>query len=84
MDLPERAQAVSTRDDLATFGVALREELLANPSKWENSTLDAYLEAFSAWCADMPGYFRNRGEQQPDQPSWNLIAQMLLAAALYE
>lgn len=32
----------------------------------------------------MDGYFRNRGGEVPEQPSWSLIAAMLRAATVYE
>jgi len=32
----------------------------------------------------MPGYFHNCGESQPDQPDWQLVATMLMAASTYE
>jgi len=62
MTLTEQAEAVDTPDDLATFALALRQDLLSNPSRWENVTLDGFLEAFAGWCSDMSGYFRNREE----------------------
>lgn len=76
--------AVRTREDLATFVLALREDLLANQAAWENPTLERFLQALAAWCTDMPAYFLNRGVEQPEQPDWNLVARMLTAASVYE
>ncbi|BCW08331.1 fumarylacetoacetate hydrolase family protein [Arthrobacter sp. NtRootA1] len=59
---------------------SLRQE----PGNWENSDLESFPEALSAWTRDMDGYFANLGEPVPDEPSWRLIAQMLLAARVYE
>jgi hypothetical protein len=84
MDIFEKADAVQTREDLAVFVLALRTDLVTDNERWENPTLDRYLEAFAAWCADMPGYFKNQGRVTPDQPDWNLVAQMMIAASLYE
>jgi hypothetical protein len=83
-DIFEKADAVQTREDLAVFVLALRTDLVTDNERWENPTLDRYLEAFAAWCADMPGYFKNQGRVTPDQPDWNLVAQMMIAASLYE
>ncbi|WP_442857041.1 DUF7660 family protein [Arthrobacter sp. YN] len=55
-----------------------------DPEGWENADLESFLEAMSAWTRDMDGYFMNRGEPVPDVPSWQLFAQMLLAAKIYE
>jgi hypothetical protein len=84
MDLRERLESVQTREDLAWFALALREDFLSNEAEWENPTVDRFLEAFAAWCIDMPGYFLNRAEPQPDQPDWQLIARLLMAASTYE
>lgn len=84
MDISEKAEAVQTREDLAAFVLALRDDLTTGRSTWENATLDRYLEAFAGWCADMPGWLENSGRTMPDQPDWNLVAQMLMAATLYE
>jgi hypothetical protein len=75
---------VQTRDDLASFVSALRDDLLQHADEWENPTLDRFLDAFSAWCGDMPGFFDRIGEAVPTQPDWSLIARMFLAAAMYE
>lgn len=32
----------------------------------------------------MGGYFANQGIEEPAQPDWKLVGQMLLAAAVYE
>jgi hypothetical protein len=78
------APEVRTRDELAVFVQRLRADLLARPDEWENTTLERFLEAFAAWCVDMPGYFANIGEPLPEQPDWELVARMLSAAAVYE
>jgi len=84
LDIVESTESVQTRQDLAAFALELREDLIQNEARWENPTLERFLEAFAAWCTDMPGYFSNRGEQEPPQPSWNLVANMLMAASEYE
>ena len=73
-----------TREDLARFTRALRDDLLAYEAQWENPTLERFLEAFASWCIDMPGYFASRGEPQPQQPDWRLVGRMLMAASKYE
>jgi hypothetical protein len=32
----------------------------------------------------MEGYFKNRGEAVPEQPTWKTLAQILCAAKVYE
>ena len=84
METWEQCEAVRTREDLAAFICRLHEELRARPIEWENHTLDSYLEALSGWTTDMPGWFKNRGVEEPPEPSWNILAQMLYAATMYE
>lgn len=78
------AESVGSRADLIRHVMSLRADLLANSEEWENISLERFLEALAAWVRDMDGYFINRGESPPDQPSWALFAQMLCAAAVYE
>jgi hypothetical protein len=33
---------------------------------------------------DLPGWFANRHEPEPEQPTWQLIAHILQAAAIHE
>ena len=84
MDLVDQLESVATRQDLARFVDALRADLLANGAEWENPTLERFLAAFAAWCNSMDGYFRNQGLDEPAQPDWKLVGEMLFAASLYE
>ena len=84
MSTEDAAREVQTREDLAVFVQRLRADLLARSDEWENATLERFLEAFAAWCVDMPGYFADIGEPLPEQPNWHLVARMLSAAAVYE
>jgi len=83
-DLVELQGSIETREDLARFVRALRDDLLNNGGAWENPTLERFLEALAAWSADMGGYFKNQGITEPDQPDWRLVGQMLFAASMYE
>lgn len=76
---------IRSREDLVRFLRDLHAKLSdgADPA-WEDRTLPQYLEAAAAWIEDMPGYYENRGESPPDQPSWRTIAQIFAAARTYE
>ena len=84
MSLWREVESVRNRQDLARFVGSLANDARTSLDTWENPTLDAYLEALSAWINDMPGYFHNRRKETPDEPSWSLIAAMLYAAKIYE
>lgn len=75
---------VRTREDLVAFLGELRRDLRENRGAWENDNLEAYLEAVQAVLADWHGRFANRGERVPADPTWKLLAEVLLAATVYE
>ena len=75
---------VRSRTELLTFVRKLHERYVADRDAWENNSLDRFLEALAAWIDDLPGWFRNRGQDEPEQPDWGLVADMLTAATMYE
>ncbi len=77
-------ETIQTHNDFVAFVNALRHDLKTGVGEWENDTLPAYLEALAAWVQDMDGYFENRGEMPPQQPTWKTLGQILLAARTYE
>lgn len=81
--LAERAAAVRNRLELAAFLRALVHDWEMNPTDWENLATPGYLEAMAAWLQDAEGYYRNTGQTMPDQPTWQLLGQVLLAAKKY-
>ena len=83
-ELQELAAGIKSRQDLAAFVIELSRSYEEIGDFWENDRLDIFLEALGGWTEDMDGYFKNRGEACPENPSWNLFAQMLLAAMIYE
>ena len=84
MTLAERARAVQTREDLAEFVAELKADLDAHHDAWENADLPSFLEAMTAWLHDMEGYYKNTGQKLQDVPPWRLLADMLMAARVYE
>jgi hypothetical protein len=84
MNLGNLAESVSSRDDFAAFVDALRSDLSTHPAEWENQTLERFLEALSAWVRDMDGYYQNHRRPVPATPDWRNVAEMLLAAKIYE
>ncbi len=81
--IEDLAESVHTRADFVAFARELARRAAA-PDDGENATLDRFLESLAAWADDLAGYFANRSEPPPAQPSWRLLAQMLLAARAYE
>lgn len=84
MQLADKAEAVSSRKELAEFINALRIDFNSNAGSWENASLGEFLEALSAWVEDMDGYYLNNKLPVLEKPAWKTIAEMLLAAKVYE
>ncbi len=84
MKLVERAQEVRTREDLEVFVLELGADLQANPSEWTNPNLGSFLEAMAAWISDMEAYYQNTGQEYSDLSPWKVVADMLMAARIYE
>jgi len=82
--LDDQVGAIRSRADLVAFVRDLALDFRARPGDWENQAPDAYLEALAAWLEDMDGYYRNRGEAIPQEPSWKTLGEALIAAKVYE
>ncbi len=84
MELYERVENIKSREDLIKFINYFRKDLQSNGAEWKNVTLEDYLEAMEAWVTDMDGYYVNNNEIPPKQPSWKIIADILIASSMYE
>lgn len=84
MDLEERAEAVRSTIDLASFVLDLADDLEVNEEDWENPDLDRFLRALAAWLEDATGKVIHERGLTPERPSWRDLAMILLAARGYE
>jgi hypothetical protein len=82
--LIESAHEVATREDLVAFLKALNADFAANRGAWGNARLETFLEAMAAWSEDMDGYYESRGESLVTLPAWRVLADILVAARVYE
>jgi len=80
VDVPK----IESKEDLAVFVENLRDNFLRSRFEWENPTVDRYLDAMAAWVRSMDNYYKNAGEPQPIQPTWQTMADILAAAKIYE
>lgn len=84
MTLLENPQSVSSRDELVEFIRALQNDFIHNYDQWQNVGVDSFLEGMASWLEDSDGYYANRGEEPPETPRWSTVAEILLAASMYE
>lgn len=75
---------IASRADVARVVREMADDLRCNPSAWENSTLERFLDALSASLSALPNLYTNRGEGFPDQPNWKILAELLVMASGYE
>ena len=78
-NIDDRAvDAVSSLDDLALLLTRLHEDYKqSGHEKWENNTLDRYLDALAALATDL-------GEDRLGRPTWHAVARLLVSATGYE
>jgi len=84
MKVHEMVDGIQSKEDLVRFIEALAGDLRAHPENWENDSLDRYLTALASWLTDSDGYYRNHGLKPPTSPTWKNVAEMLIAAKMYE
>ena len=84
MTLAERAASVRTRDDFVAFLEALRLDHARNGAAWANPDLQSFLGAAGAWSRDSNGYYKNVGLDPSTLSPWRLLADLMMAARVYE
>ena len=84
MDLHQRIGSITSKEDLADFVAALREDLANKRDEWENPTLERFLDAMQEWIRAMDDWCSNTGQPPIQRPSWRTLADILYAAKIYE
>ena len=82
--MPGDDPGVRSRAEFGEFVALLRRELRNDPERWENRTLESYLEALAAVAEDSPGWTANGVRDDVETPSWSLFSDLLSTAAVYE
>ena len=79
-----RAHQLRTREDFVAFVESLARSYREHPDEWENGDVPAYLGAIARWTAAMHGAMPYDVRGVPEQPTWSILGQILLAARSYE
>ena len=77
---PAEVGRVTTHADAAAVVGRMLADLRAHPTAWENHTLESFLAALEDSLTALPGLYRNRGEELPDQPGWRQFTEALVMA----
>lgn len=63
----------------------LREDLIEDPSTWENKTLPDFLEALARYAEDIQGYYNNTNQNyNADEANWKVFSDIFIGASMYE
>ena len=78
-------EGLKSKRDFDKFLDLLFKDYKENPEKWENITLNDFLEALSAYSKNIDGYYKNFNiEYDFNKPTWKMFADILLGAKVYE
>lgn len=75
---------VKTKEDFIQLLSSLAQDVKYNPKDWENRDLPSFLEAMASWIEDMDGFYSNQHKPIPTNISWEVFADIMLAARIYE
>lgn len=76
---------VTDKQSFARFLELLHEDYISNVHEWENDNFDRFLEAMIAYSKDIQGYYDNCKEGiEADTPTWQVFADILRGAKIYE
>lgn len=74
-----------TRLDFIEFLKEFRKDLTNNDSKWENKTLEDFLEAVERYTEDVQGYYDNmKLNIDADKATWENFMTIMKGASIYE
>ncbi len=77
--------AVQSRQQFIDHLFYLMDDFDGAGNHWQIRDIYTFLQAMAAWLNDCVGFYRNRNKPiNVEQPSWQLFADMLSAAAVYE
>lgn len=74
MDIYEQSEKIKSQKDFILFLEALKKDFQNNKEEWENGKLEQFLEGLYGYCMD----------KEQEELSWKVVAELLLAAKVYE
>ena len=82
--IEDMAEEIQTKEDFESFLLLLIEDL-KKKHNWENNDLESYLRGLYGFVKDISGYYQNLKENiDIHKPSWRILADIFLAARVYE
>jgi hypothetical protein len=77
---------IKTREDFIDF-MSFFVKSIKDGEPIENNSVESYLDGIASWVEDMDGYYENMGiadEVKLDSMNWRVLADILVAATMYE
>jgi hypothetical protein len=79
-----RINQIKTRDDLADFLVELSAKVSVGEYPMGHPQSVDLISAAGHWTREMGQYFKNMGEDVPEEAEWALVAEIFCAALVYD
>ena len=85
IDIHEYVDQIKSHKDFMKFIELLIEDYKSTGTEWENNNLEAYLEGTLSFMHNIEGYiYFNKDNIDLKQPTWRIMALILLCARVYE
>ena len=76
---------ITDRQTFIRFLEVFQQDLIDNRQSWENKTLEDFLEALTRYTQDIQGFYNNTKQDiNADKASWQVFADLLQGAKVYE
>ncbi|MFC0178757.1 DUF7660 family protein [Thorsellia kenyensis] len=76
--------SIKNKADFLFFINKLKQSLENELESWVNNDLSSYLEALSDWIEGIEQFYINTKQPIPENISWKVFADILMAAKMYE
>ena len=84
IELTDKIKDIKEKEDFVSFVEMLSQNFKENSENWENNNLGLYLDGISSWTDDMEGYYENNNIDITKLNQWQIFANILVAASVYE
>ena len=82
LNIDERT--VNSKADFIFFLNELSKNYKNSPDEWKTKKLGAFFEAMAGWVEEREAYYQTNNMKEPSDINWSFIANMFLAAKIYE
>lgn len=80
----DEINSIKNKADFLVFINKLKQNLEDEPNSWVNNDLSSYLQALSVWIEEIEQFYINTKQSVPENISWKVFADILIAAKMYE